>query len=432
LYDLALFEPKAELYMMMEKMDCDLHRVIQSKQPLSERHYKCFMKQLLEGIKAMHSVGCFHRDLKPGNILVSKDCQLRITDFGLARFMDESTRAGENEAGEQTTYVVTRWYRCPELLLAPNLPYTEAVDLWSCGCILAELINRKPLLPGKDHLHQIQMIFNLLGYKDIDELGFTIDRDTERILNRLRNSSREHRLKESVSTSSAATILFIEQLLQVNPSLRPSAEEALQSPFMDDVEVLHDYSRTYLRRPAPDFFEFETKRFSVAELKKMVLDEVANSKIEPATQANSPDSMRRSSGRDKPSAVDSSSADKYRAHQRDDDKGFISVPCNQSGSNMLGDDRSGPPSQLATVRAHPGHAAVEGNAVRRESKVHKDNPFKSSGSSSSQSNNSANTEKLSHRDDDCAPSVTSAGSNGSTGDLPRSQPTNSQSAKGTA
>ena len=139
MYDLALFEPKAELYMMMEKMDCDLHRVIQSKQPLSERHYKCFMKQLLEGIKAMHSVGCFHRDLKPGNILVSKDCQLRITDVGLARFMDESTRAGENEAGEQTTYVVTRWYRCPELLLAPNLPYTEAVDLWSCGLSLIHI-----------------------------------------------------------------------------------------------------------------------------------------------------------------------------------------------------------------------------------------------------------------------------------------------------
>jgi serine/threonine protein kinase len=160
--------------MMIELMDCDLHRVIQSKQSLSEKHHKCFMKQLLEGIKAMHSMGCFHRDLKPGNILVSKDCQLRITDFGLARFMDESTRAGENEAGEMTQYVVTRWYRPPELLLAPNLPYREAVDLWSCGCILAELINRKPLLPGKDHLHQIQLIFNLLGYKDIDELGFSL------------------------------------------------------------------------------------------------------------------------------------------------------------------------------------------------------------------------------------------------------------------
>jgi serine/threonine protein kinase len=80
--------------MMMELMDCDLHRVIQSKQPLSEKHHKCFIKQILEAIKAMHAIGVFHRDLKPGNILVSKDCQVRITDFGLARFMDESTRSG--------------------------------------------------------------------------------------------------------------------------------------------------------------------------------------------------------------------------------------------------------------------------------------------------------------------------------------------------
>lgn len=62
--------------MMMELMDCDLHRVIQSKQPLSEKHHKCFIKQILEAVRAMHSVGVFHRDLKPGNILVSKDCQV--------------------------------------------------------------------------------------------------------------------------------------------------------------------------------------------------------------------------------------------------------------------------------------------------------------------------------------------------------------------
>jgi serine/threonine protein kinase len=94
---------------------------------------------MLEGIKAMHAIGVFHRDLKPGNILVSKDCQLRITDFGLARFMDESTRVGENELNPMTEYVVTRWYRPPELLLAPNLLYDEAVDLWSVGCIFAEV-----------------------------------------------------------------------------------------------------------------------------------------------------------------------------------------------------------------------------------------------------------------------------------------------------
>ena len=73
------------------------------------------------------------RDLKPGNILVAKDCQLRITDFGLARYMDDVTLQGQNRENPMTEYVVTRWYRCPELLLAPNRPYSEAVDMWSIG-----------------------------------------------------------------------------------------------------------------------------------------------------------------------------------------------------------------------------------------------------------------------------------------------------------
>ena len=71
LLDLAVYDNKSELYMMMELMDCDLHRIIQSKQALSDQHFKCFAKQMLEGLKAMHSLGVFHRDLKPGNILVS-------------------------------------------------------------------------------------------------------------------------------------------------------------------------------------------------------------------------------------------------------------------------------------------------------------------------------------------------------------------------
>ena len=147
LYDLSLFEEKAELYMMMELMDCDLHRIIQSKQPLTDQHLKTFALQILEGIKAMHKVGVFHRDLKPGNLLVDKNCQLRITDFGLARFMDDRTLAGANKVNPMTEYVVTRWYRAPELLLAPSIPYSEAIDMWSIGCIIAELLRRKPLFP---------------------------------------------------------------------------------------------------------------------------------------------------------------------------------------------------------------------------------------------------------------------------------------------
>jgi serine/threonine protein kinase len=107
LYDLSMFDDKAELYMMMELMDCDLHRIIQSKQALTDMHLKTFTLQILEGIRAMHKVGIFHRDLKPGNLLVSKDCQLRITDFGLARFMDDRTLSGTRPQSDSMRVVVT-------------------------------------------------------------------------------------------------------------------------------------------------------------------------------------------------------------------------------------------------------------------------------------------------------------------------------------
>lgn len=169
LYDLALFEDKTELYMMMELMDCDLHRwrfeetlcnkkiyiilcdrnnrflsflfdrfrVITSKQQLTPKHFKCFMKQILEGIKAMHSVGVFHRDLKPGNILVSKDCQLRITDFGLARFMDTKTRQGANVVNPMTEVCrLTLNLRCssPSIIYTSQLitEYTNTIYMIYC------------------------------------------------------------------------------------------------------------------------------------------------------------------------------------------------------------------------------------------------------------------------------------------------------------
>jgi serine/threonine protein kinase len=145
----------------MELMEVDLYKIIsKSDQVLTEAHVKCLMKQLLEGLKAMHSVGILHRDIKPANLLVNHDCQLRITDFGLARFIDSASfshptdTSGESGQPQYTEYVVTRWYRAPELLLSPNIPYSAAIDLWSAGCIFAEMANRAPLFPGEGFIEQ--------------------------------------------------------------------------------------------------------------------------------------------------------------------------------------------------------------------------------------------------------------------------------------
>lgn len=141
--DLFLRPGYDEIYIVMDFLDTDLHRVIQSEQPLSMQHNRHFMFQILQGIKYMHSCGVLHRDLKPGNLLVTKTCELVIADFGLAR----SKAITRNP---MTQHVVTRWYRPPELMLCPDGKYNEAIDVWSTGCIFAELLGRTPLFPGEN------------------------------------------------------------------------------------------------------------------------------------------------------------------------------------------------------------------------------------------------------------------------------------------
>merc|ERR1719326_477316 len=137
-------------------MDIDLQKAIYSKMKLSESHCQAFVCQILRGLKYLHSAGIIHRDLKPANVLVNADCTLRIADFGLAR-----GRVSEDE--ELTGYVVTRWYRAPELMLLPS-GYFEAVDLWSVGCIHAELLSRKPLFPGEDTIDMLRRFTRTLGF----------------------------------------------------------------------------------------------------------------------------------------------------------------------------------------------------------------------------------------------------------------------------
>lgn len=108
-----------------------------------------FMYQILRGLKYIHSANIIHRDLKPSNLLLNANCDLKIIDFGLAR------TTFENDF--MTEYVVTRWYRAPELLLNSS-DYTSAIDVWSVGCIFMELMNKKPLFPGKDHVHQMRLL----------------------------------------------------------------------------------------------------------------------------------------------------------------------------------------------------------------------------------------------------------------------------------
>ncbi|PJF16976.1 Mitogen-activated protein kinase [Paramicrosporidium saccamoebae] len=148
-----------ELYIAQELMDADMCHIIQSKYPLSEEHCKRFLYQLLRGLKALHSANVIHRDLKPGNILWKHNGELRICDFGLARGLSEPLDGTDLTL---TNYVATRWYRPPEILLY-RTSYGKPLDIWSVGCIFAEMLGRKVFLPGQSGFEQLHLILQKLG-----------------------------------------------------------------------------------------------------------------------------------------------------------------------------------------------------------------------------------------------------------------------------
>jgi tRNA A-37 threonylcarbamoyl transferase component Bud32 len=143
-----------DVYIVADLMETDLHRIIYSKQKLSIDHVQYFIYQVLRGLKYIHSADVIHRDLKPSNLLVNSNCDLKICDFGLARGINEAHAEGRGGTMLLTEYVVTRWYRAPEIMLACH-EYSKPIDLWSVGCIFAELIQRKPYFPGDDYIDQV-------------------------------------------------------------------------------------------------------------------------------------------------------------------------------------------------------------------------------------------------------------------------------------
>ncbi|OBA19136.1 hypothetical protein METBIDRAFT_13450 [Metschnikowia bicuspidata var. bicuspidata NRRL YB-4993] len=152
--------PYEGLYCFQEHMDYDLARVLYSTVQFLEFHIRNFLYQVVCGIKYIHLANVVHRDLKPGNILVSSRGVLKICDFGLARAISGSP---SNRSEEPiTNYVATRWYRAPELILR-STHYGKEVDMWAVGCILGELYGRQPLMPGKSSVHQLHEIIKYLG-----------------------------------------------------------------------------------------------------------------------------------------------------------------------------------------------------------------------------------------------------------------------------
>lgn len=225
--DDIFLSPLEDIYFVNELQGTDLHRLLTSR-PLEKQFIQYFTYQILRGLKYIHSAGVIHRDLKPSNILINENCDLKICDFGLARIQDP----------QMTGYVSTRYYRAPEIMLTWQ-KYDTEVDLWSVGCILAEMIEGKPLFPGKDHVHQFSIITELLGSPPPDVINTICSENTLRFVKSLphRDAIPFSERFASCTHVEPEAIDLLGMMLVFDPKKRISAAEALTHPYM---EPYHD------------------------------------------------------------------------------------------------------------------------------------------------------------------------------------------------
>lgn len=215
-----------EIYLVQDLMETDLYRLLRT-QKLSTDHVCYFTYQMLRGLKYIHSANVIHRDLKPSNLLLNSNCDLKICDFGLARVCDPN----HGHEGVLTEYVATRWYRAPEIMLnARN--YTKAIDIWSIGCILCEMLTNQPLFPGNHYLEQLQLIFRVLGtptQADLSEIGN--QRAREYLVGMERSQPAD--LRKMAPDTSDVCLDLLRKLILFSPKNRISVEDALAHSFLE-------------------------------------------------------------------------------------------------------------------------------------------------------------------------------------------------------
>lgn len=264
-----------DIYIITDLMETDLHRVIYSRQELTDDHIQYFVYQILRGVLYMHSANVIHRDLKPANILANKNCDLKICDLGLGRaeVKDENQENDDDKNDEEkelTEYVITRWYRAPEVILCPS-HYSKAVDIWSVGCIFAELLGRQPLFPGDHYLDQIQKIIGVVGTPKESDLTFVKKKEAKEFLGKL-----VKRTKQTWSSlfpnANPVALDLLEKMLTFNPKKRYTVDQCISHPYF---EGLHDPEQEPITTSKFDW-TFDSVELTKENLQSMIYDESLN------------------------------------------------------------------------------------------------------------------------------------------------------------
>jgi serine/threonine protein kinase len=243
--------------MVFEYLEYDLTGILETSEiRITQDHVKSWSQQLLGGVHYMHTNKVIHRDLKASNLLVNKRGELKIADWGLAR-------SWNTEMKRLTNKVITLWYRPPELLLG-CLEYTDKIDMWSVGCIIAEMFRRSGFLKGANEATQLDLIFRTCGHPTVEDWPeletkcrfwpqFKPAPDQPLLPNRLEEALKSQLPLPQSKWMTDNAVDFIANLLAMNPSKRWSAEQALD----------HDY---FFEKPMVQSYEKLSMNFSVASV----------------------------------------------------------------------------------------------------------------------------------------------------------------------
>ncbi|KAJ7981912.1 Mitogen-activated protein kinase [Quillaja saponaria] len=256
-----------DIFVVFELMESDLHQVIKANDDLTREHHQFFLYQMLRALKYMHTANVYHRDLKPKNILANANCKLKVCDFGLARvaFSDTPTTIF------WTDYVATRWYRAPELCGSFFSKYTPAIDVWSIGCIFAEVLTGKPLFPGKSVVHQLDLITDLLGTPSSETILGVRNEKARKFLTEMRKKP-PIPFEQKFPNADPMALRLLQWLLAFDPKDRPTAEEALADPYFKGLAKVE-------REPSCQLFsklefEFERRRVTKEDIQELLYREI--------------------------------------------------------------------------------------------------------------------------------------------------------------
>jgi mitogen-activated protein kinase 15 len=210
-----------DLCLIFTLMEADLYSVIRAG-ILQDIHKRYIFWQLCCSLKYLHSARLLHRDIKPSNILINSDASIRLCDFGLSRTFD-----CEPDDSVCTDYVATRWYRPPEILLGSS-SYSPSVDMWAAGCVLAELLSGRPLLPGTSAMDQLEWVVAFCGPPSRADIAAISSPLAPKMLSLFTYTHPRFTFDGFLPEDAD----LIQKLVVFNPGARLTAEQCLEHPFV--------------------------------------------------------------------------------------------------------------------------------------------------------------------------------------------------------